>query len=77
MTQFDLSNGSEILHYCIKSETIHESVDRINNFENIQNFDILEKVWKKFLIIQNKIRNLLYMCNIQDTGFFRSVVFKE
>jgi hypothetical protein len=78
MTQFDLSNQSEILHNCIKSKTVHESSDRINNLENSQNFDILKNVWKIiFLIVENEIRNSLYMCNIQDTGFFRSVVFKK
>jgi hypothetical protein len=35
LTHVYLSNGSEILHTCVKSETMHESIDRLNNFENL------------------------------------------
>jgi hypothetical protein len=34
LTHFYLSNRSEILHTCVKLETMHESIDIINNFIN-------------------------------------------
>jgi hypothetical protein len=36
-----LSNRFQILHICVKLETMHESNDRINNFE-----------WKIFFVIK-------------------------
>jgi hypothetical protein len=58
----------------VKLEAMRESIDRINNFEK----NIHEKIEKLiFLIFENNIRNSLYICNIGNTVFFRSVVFKK
>jgi hypothetical protein len=47
MTQFGRPTRSEIVHNCIKSETMHESVDGICIFENLRKFDIKKKFLKR------------------------------
>jgi hypothetical protein len=70
MTQFDRSYRSEILHNWMKSETMHESADKINNFAYIRNFDIKKCDKYFFSIFTNTIRNSSYICNIQGVGCY-------
>jgi hypothetical protein len=44
-----LSNRSEIWHTCVKLETMHESINRINIFENLKNFYLNIKKFEQII----------------------------